>query len=150
MCCDRCPAGLGEVLQCRARLGLLGAFRVETELAQVLVEVLHGLGRIFRRRLDRDFDEFLAVGQPPFLERQFVREALRRELPAQHANRAKDVQRTKIDAAFVELAEESLLVLRKELLDRPLALRDVSYLVTFLKHRERCRADHPVADTILL
>jgi hypothetical protein len=48
------------VPQCSARLGLLGAFRVQTELAQVRVEVLHGLGRIFPRRLDRDFDELLA------------------------------------------------------------------------------------------
>jgi hypothetical protein len=77
-----------------------------------------------------------------------MREALLRQFPAQHANRAQDMERPEIDPTLVELAQEALLVLREELGDRPLSLRDFIDLIAPLDYRKRRRADHPVADTI--
>src|SRR5262245_17764154 len=112
------------------------------------LEILPGLERFLRRGLDRDLAEIIAVGESPFFECQFMREALLRQFPAQHANLAQNMERPEIDPPLVELAQEALLALREELGDRPLSLRDFIDLIALLHHRQRRRADHPVADTI--
>src|SRR5262249_51651656 len=142
------PAGLGEIAQGSARFGLLCAARVETERLEMVLERSSGVCRRVRWYLDRDFDEVVAVRKSPLLDGDLVRKRFVRQFPAQNANGTHDQQLSKIDRARVELGEEPLLVLRKELLDRSVVRGNLFDFVTGLSVRERRREDDAVADTI--
>ena len=92
---------------------------------------LEGLGRLC---FDRHLDEIITVRKSPLFESHFMRKSLELRFPAQHAYRAHDAQFSKLDL-LVELTQKALLVVREQLADGAVSLRD---LVDFIAPLPLC------------